>query len=119
MKSAAVAPVELVEFKQEKVFCNATRNEFVMDTGPTKSAGFLRSAATWLWNLPACCAIWLVRAYQWCLSPLFRGQCRFHPSCSRYFILAVEKYGFISGCCRGVWRILKCHPFHPGGYDPP
>ena len=73
----------------------------------------------WLWRLPARCAVLAVRGYQKFLSPIFGGQCRFHPSCSQYFILAVEKYGFISGSCRGVWRILKCHPFHPGGYDPP
>src|SRR5579872_6797994 len=60
-----------------------------------------------LTRLPAAGVIALVRLYQWLLSPIFGGQCRFHPSCSQYFILAVEKYGFISGCCRGAWRILK------------
>ena len=90
-----------------------------MQDGPATSRGLLRSAATWLWKLPARSAIVLVRGYQRFLSPIFGGQCRFHPSCSRYFILAVEKYGFISGSCRGAWRILRCHPFHPGGYDPP
>src|SRR5439155_16042813 len=73
----------------------------------------------WLWRLPARCAILAVKGYQRFLSPVFGGQCRFHPSCSEYFILAVEKYGVISGSLRGVWRILKCQPFHPGGYDPP
>lgn len=80
---------------------------------------WLDSIAGWLWNLPARAAIFAVRGYQRFLSPIFGGQCRFYPSCSQYFILAVEKYGFIGGSCRGVWRILKCHPFHPGGYDPP
>ena len=70
-------------------------------------------------RLPAGCVIALVRGYQRFLSPIFGGQCRFHPSCSQYFILAVEKYGVISGSLRGIWRILKCQPFHPGGYDPP
>ena len=73
----------------------------------------------WLRKLPAACVIALVRGYQRFLSPVFGGQCRFHPSCSQYFILAVEKYGVISGSLRGIWRILKCQPFHPGGYDPP
>jgi putative membrane protein insertion efficiency factor len=77
------------------------------------------SPADWLKGLPARGVIGLVRAYQRFLSPVFGGQCRFHPSCSQYFILAVEKYGVISGSLRGVWRILKCQPFHPGGYDPP
>lgn len=72
-----------------------------------------------LTQLPALVLIGLVRLYQWVLSPLTGGQCRFHPSCSEYFILAVRKYGAVSGAIRGVWRILRCHPFHPGGYDPP
>lgn len=75
--------------------------------------------AGWLKSLPARGVIALVRGYQKFLSPIFGGQCRFHPSCSQYFILAVEKYGVISGSLRGLWRILKCQPFHPGGYDPP
>jgi putative membrane protein insertion efficiency factor len=63
--------------------------------------------------------IGLVRLYQRLLSPLFGRQCRFHPTCSEYFIQAVRKYGAISGSARGVWRILRCHPFNRGGYDPP
>jgi len=46
-------------------------------------------------------------------------QCRFTPTCSQYFILAVQKYGAIRGAWRGVLRICRCQPFHPGGYDPP
>jgi putative membrane protein insertion efficiency factor len=60
-----------------------------------------------------------VRVYQYTLSPLLGPRCRFVPSCSEYFILAVKKYGALSGSLRGVWRICRCHPFHPGGYDPP
>lgn len=70
-------------------------------------------------RIPARVVIGLVRAYQIALSPIFGGQCRFYPSCSQYFILAVEKYGVISGSLRGTWRILRCNPFCPGGYDPP
>ena len=73
----------------------------------------------WFWRLPAGCAINLVRLYQWLLSPVFGGRCRFHPSCSEYFIQSVRKYGAVSGGVRGIWRILRCHPLHPGGYDPP
>ena len=72
----------------------------------------LRLVPMWLIILP-------IRLYQICLSPFLGHNCRFHPSCSQYFILAVKKYGVISGSARGVWRILKCQPFHPGGYDPP
>lgn len=73
----------------------------------------------YLQRLPGLVVIGLVRVYQFALSPLVGPVCRFHPSCSQYFILAVEKYGVISGSWRGVRRILRCHPFHPGGYDPP
>jgi putative membrane protein insertion efficiency factor len=60
-----------------------------------------------------------VRGYQYCLRPLLPAACRFQPSCSEYFILAVRKYGPISGAWRGVKRIGRCHPWHAGGYDPP
>lgn len=61
----------------------------------------------------------LVRAYQWTLSPLLGPCCRFYPSCSNYFILSLQKYGVLWGSCKGVGRICRCHPWHPGGYDPP
>jgi uncharacterized protein len=60
-----------------------------------------------------------VRAYQVVLSPLLGGACRFEPSCSAYFIEAVHKYGAWRGGLKGIRRILRCHPWHPGGYDPP
>ncbi len=69
--------------------------------------------------LPSWLLIGAVRLYQFFLSPLVGQQCRFQPTCSRYFIGCVEKYGVICGSLRGLWRICRCHPFHPGGYDPP
>ncbi|MHB8974363.1 MAG: membrane protein insertion efficiency factor YidD [Pirellulaceae bacterium] len=60
-----------------------------------------------------------VRAYQCVLSPLLGGSCRFTPSCSVYFVEAVRKYGPWRGSWLGFRRILRCHPFHPGGQDPP
>lgn len=63
--------------------------------------------------------IGMVRLYQMTLSPIVGRQCRFHPTCSHYFIEAVQKYGAVSGSLRGVGRILRCHPFCRGGYDPP
>lgn len=45
-------------------------------------------------------------------------QCRFQPTCSKYALEAVEKYGFFKGGYLSIKRILKCHPFHPGGHDP-
>lgn len=73
----------------------------------------------WLWLLPTNLAIGMVRIYQWTLSPIIGRQCRFHPTCSNYYILAVRKYGFVSGTIRGVWRICRCNPFCKGGEDPP
>lgn len=70
-------------------------------------------------RLPRQLLIWVVRGYQFCISPLLGPHCRFTPTCSAYFIESVERYGAIRGSWRGVRRILRCHPFHPGGYDPP
>ena len=53
------------------------------------------------------------------LSPLVGRQCRFQPTCSNYFIGSVAKHGAVRGAWRGVLRVLRCHPWHPGGYDPP
>ena len=72
-----------------------------------------------LWSIPGRLLIGVVRFYQLALSPFLGKQCRFHPTCSQYFIECVKKYGAISGTLRGAWRICRCHPFHPGGYDPP
>ena len=60
-----------------------------------------------------------VRLYQIFLSPIFGRQCRFEPTCSHYFIGAVRKYGPVIGTLKGIGRICRCHPFHPGGDDPP
>jgi len=60
----------------------------------------------------------LIRLYQRFLSPLKGQTCRFYPSCSEYSIQALQKYGFIKGSWKSIKRILKCHPFHPGGHDP-
>jgi putative membrane protein insertion efficiency factor len=61
----------------------------------------------------------LVIAYQHTLSPLLGRQCRFTPSCSTYFRQAVERYGAVRGTLKGLARIARCHPWHPGGHDPP
>lgn len=60
-----------------------------------------------------------IRLYQKTLSPLLGPVCRFHPSCSNYTIEAIRKYGPIRGLWKGTKRICRCHPWNPGGYDPP
>lgn len=63
--------------------------------------------------------ILLVRGYQLVISPWLGPNCRYTPTCSAYFVEAVRKYGPVRGSWRGVCRICRCHPWHPGGYDPP
>ena len=60
----------------------------------------------------------LIRAYRRWISPLNKPCCRFYPTCSAYALEAIEKYGALRGGFLALRRILKCHPFHPGGYDP-
>jgi putative membrane protein insertion efficiency factor len=62
--------------------------------------------------------IGIIRFYQKFVSPLKGQTCRFYPTCSEYSILALKKYGLFKGSWKSLKRILKCHPFHPGGYDP-
>lgn len=59
-----------------------------------------------------------LRAYQYLLRPLLGANCRFYPSCSDYTYTAIERHGALAGCVLGACRLCKCHPFHPGGYDP-
>jgi putative membrane protein insertion efficiency factor len=62
--------------------------------------------------------IYLIRIYQLTLSPLLGSSCRFEPSCSRYAIDALHKYGPVRGSWLSVKRISRCHPLNEGGYDP-
>ncbi|MFU8768336.1 MAG: membrane protein insertion efficiency factor YidD [Desulfotignum sp.] len=60
----------------------------------------------------------LIKFYQFFISPLTGQNCRFYPSCSAYAVEAVEKYGSLKGSWLAAGRILRCHPFHAGGFDP-
>ena len=62
--------------------------------------------------------LWLIRAYQLSLSPWLGSNCRFYPSCSCYTHTAIERYGAFRGSWLGLCRLLRCHPFNKGGYDP-
>ena len=60
----------------------------------------------------------LLRLYKRYLSPILPSACRFHPTCSEYMLEAVNKYGAMRGVAMGCRRLLRCHPFHAGGFDP-
>ncbi len=60
----------------------------------------------------------LIRAYKLAISPFLAPRCRFYPSCSAYAMEAIQRYGALRGSALAVRRILRCHPFNPGGYDP-
>lgn len=62
--------------------------------------------------------ILLIKGYKTLISPLLPATCRFQPTCSGYAIEAIERFGALRGSWLAVRRILRCHPFHPGGYDP-
>jgi len=68
------------------------------------------------WSTATCVSI--IRGYQFLISPLLGNNCRFHPSCSCYALESVENHGVIKGVYLSLRRLIKCHPFHAGGYDP-
>lgn len=70
-------------------------------------------------TIPRWIFLLLIRAYQLLISPMLPPDtCRFYPSCSRYTYQAIYRFGALRGTAMGVWRVLRCNPFNPGGYDP-
>src|SRR2546428_1406637 len=62
--------------------------------------------------------LYMLRAYRWAISPMFLPACRYVPTCSEYAMEAVDRYGALRGGLMAIWRVLRCHPFAKGGYDP-
>lgn len=60
----------------------------------------------------------LIGLYRRWMSPLLPPACRFEPTCSEYAGEAIRRHGLLRGFAQAAWRLLRCHPFHPGGYDP-
>ena len=85
-----------------------------VEESPQTSQGFWAKVA----QLPKRAFIGFVRFNQRAVSPLFPRTCRFVPSCSQYAIIAVQRYGLAKGGLLALKRLLKCGPWHPGGYDP-
>lgn len=85
-----------------------------------QTAGLGRAEMVWasLTAVPAQLALGFIFFYQKFISPSLPPACRFWPTCSSYAASAIKIHGFWRGSCLAAWRILKCHPFHPGGYDP-
>ncbi|MGB5985277.1 MAG: membrane protein insertion efficiency factor YidD [Desulfobacterales bacterium] len=69
-------------------------------------------------NLIKFLVLGLVRGYQWFISPILGPSCRFYPSCSHYAHEAIGRHGIRHGLWLTLKRLFKCHPFHPGGFDP-
>jgi uncharacterized protein len=79
----------------------------------------LRDLPVTVWNLPRVPLLAIIRLYQKTVSPILpEGTCRFYPSCSHYGYQAIYKYGAIKGSLMTAWRVLRCNPFNPGGFDP-
>ncbi len=69
-------------------------------------------------NLGKNIALFFLRGYKFAISPMLRPACRYVPTCSEYAMEAVELYGVCGGGLKAVWRLLRCHPFARGGFDP-
>lgn len=78
---------------------------------PERAFSRLRRAPRWA-------GLCLIKFYQCCISPRFPACCRYVPTCSQYASIAVERFGLLKGSWLAFKRILRCNPFHPGGYDP-
>ena len=70
-----------------------------------------------LFKLPRRILMGLIQCYRYCISPLIAGRCRFYPTCSAYSLEALDRHGFLKGSWLTVKRLLRCHPWHPGGID--
>ncbi|MBO9493710.1 membrane protein insertion efficiency factor YidD [Thalassotalea sp. G20_0] len=69
-------------------------------------------------TIPRSLLMGLIRIYRYALSPLMPSRCRFYPSCSAYGLEALNRHGFLTGSKLILLRLLRCHPWHPGGFDP-
>jgi putative membrane protein insertion efficiency factor len=79
----------------------------------------LRDMPRTIWNLPRIMLLSMIRLYQMTISKgIPQNTCRFYPTCSHYGYQAIYKYGALKGSVMATWRVIRCNPFNPGGYDP-
>ena len=90
-----------------------------LDESPVAPEPSIRDLPITLWNLPRLPLLAIIRLYQMTFARgLPPGTCRFYPTCSHYSYQAIYKHGAIKGSLMAIWRVLRCNPFNPGGYDP-
>jgi len=77
-----------------------------------------RRTCTIFLGIPKSVLLGLLRGYKWAISPMLLPSCRYVPTCSEYAAEAIDRYGALRGSAMAVWRLLRCHPFVKGGYDP-
>ena len=77
-----------------------------------------RTIFRFLADVPKKVLLFLIGVYRRYVSPAFPPSCRYVPTCSEYAMIAVQRYGFVKGSCLAMKRICRCHPWHPGGFDP-
>lgn len=77
-----------------------------------------KSVTNTIKDLPRLLAKGLITVYRYCISPLMAGRCRFYPTCSAYAQEALDSHGFLKGSKLTILRLLRCHPWHSGGFDP-
>lgn len=94
-------------------------DEFLHTADHSEEEPRLRDLPCTIWNLPRIPVLALIRLYQMTFArTLPPNTCRFYPTCSHYGYRAIYKYGLIKGGWMAAWRVLRCNPFNPGGYDP-
>ncbi|MFT6834172.1 MAG: putative membrane protein insertion efficiency factor [Francisellaceae bacterium] len=80
--------------------------------------GIIKSIYQTIQKIISIFLIFLIKIYQYLISPLIGPRCRFHPTCSNYAIESIKSHGIAVGIWLSIKRLLKCQPYHPGGYDP-